>query len=431
MEKKIRVAVIGCGGRGMHSYAPYVKDFEGVEIVAAAEPIRERREYFAQTYGLRPDQCFETAEEFFAHPRMAEVAFICTQDQQHYAHTMSALNKGYDILLEKPISNVPEHCLTIAQEARRLGRTVVVCHVLRYTPFYQKIKETIQSGRIGQVISLHQFEDVGWGHYAHSFVRGLWNNSDNTSPMILAKCCHDLDIILWLIGENCRRVSSFGELTNFREENAPEGSALYCSDDCRARESCPYDAQKIYFSDQWRWAQGAVALNPTDEKVENALKDGRYGRCVYHCNNNVVDHQVVNMEFDQGITASLTMCGFTSRMTREIKVMGTLGEISGDMEKNKIFIRVFGQPDEQIDVTTLSTDLSGHGGGENRLLRDLFHLTEGIVPAASALTSIDKSVQSHVMAFAAERSRLENGRMVELQEIYEDCRRNTGAAYVG
>ena len=415
----------------MHSYAPYVKDFEGVEIVAAAEPIRERREYFAQTYGLRPDQCFETAEEFFAHPRMAEVAFICTQDQQHYAHTMSALNKGYDILLEKPISNVPEHCLTIAQEARRLGRTVVVCHVLRYTPFYQKIKETIQSGPIGQWVSPHKCEDGGWCHYAHSFVRGLWINSDNSSPMILAKCCHDLDIILWLIGENCRRVSSFGELTNFREENAPEGSALYCSDDCRARESCPYDAQKIYFSDQWRWAQGAVALNPTDEKVENALKDGRYGRCVYHCNNNVVDHQVVNMEFDQGITASLTMCGFTSRMTREIKVMGTLGEISGDMEKNKIFIRVFGQPDEQIDVTTLSTDLSGHGGGENRLLRDLFHLTEGIVPAASALTSIDKSVQSHVMAFAAERSRLENGRMVELQEIYEDCRRNTGAAYVG
>lgn len=431
MKKKIRVAVVGCGGRGMHSYAPYVKDFEGVEIVAAAEPIRERREYFAQTYGLAPDQCFETAEELFAHPRMAEVAFICTQDQQHYAHTMSALNKGYDILLEKPISNVPEHCLAIAQEAKRLGRTVVVCHVLRYTPFYQKIKETIQSGRIGRVVSLHQFEDVGWGHYAHSFVRGLWNNADDTSPMILAKCCHDLDIILWLIGENCRRISSFGELKTFKEENAPEGSALYCSDECQVREACPYDAKKIYFSEQWSWTQGAVALNPTPEKVENALKDGQYGRCVYHCNNNVVDHQIVNMEFDQGITASLTMCGFTSRMTREIKVMGTLGEITGDMEKNEILIRVFGQPDERIDVTTLTTDLSGHGGGENRLLRDLFHLAEGIVPAASALTSIDKSVQSHVMAFAAERSRREDGRVVELQEIYEDCRRNMEAAHVG
>lgn len=423
MRKNIRVAVIGCGGRGMNSYAPYVKEFENVEIVAAAEPIRERRECFAERFGLRSDQCYETAEEFFSHPRMAEVVFICTQDQQHYSHVMSAMQKGYDVLLEKPVSNLPENCITIAQEANRLGRSVVVCHVLRYTPFYQKIKEVILSGRIGRVVSLHQFEEVGWGHYAHSFVRGLWNNSDTTSPMILAKCCHDLDIILWLVGQDCRRVSSFGSLTHFKSENAPAGSSLHCHDGCSAWDTCPYNAHKLYFSDKWGWTQGAVALNPTPERVEEALRDGPYGRCIYHCDNNVVDHQIVNMQFDQDITASLTMCAFTADMKREIKVMGTLGEITGDMEENEIRIRVFGQPDEVIDVTTLTTDLSGHGGGENRLLRDLFNQAQGVTAIDSSLTSIDKSVQSHMMAFAAERSRLENGRSVELEEIYRDCQK--------
>ena len=406
----------------MNSYAPYVKDFDGEEIVAAAEPIRERRECFAQRFGLTPDQCYETAEEFFTHPRMADVVFICTQDQQHYGHTMSALRLGYDVLLEKPVSNEPAHCIAIAEEAQRLGRSVVVCHVLRYTPFYQKIKETIVSGRIGRVISLHQFEEVGWGHYAHSFVRGLWNNSDETSPMILAKCCHDMDIILWLVGQDCRRVSSFGHLTHFKAENAPEGSGRQCSESCSQWDTCPYNAHKLYFSDRWAWAQSAVALNPTQERVEAALKDGKYGRCVYHCNNNVVDHQIVNMQFDEEITASLTMCAFTAEMKRELKVMGTLGEITGDMERNEICIRVFGQPDEVIDVTTLTTDLSGHGGGENRLLRDLFNQAQGIAAPDSSLTSVDKSVQSHIMAFAAERSRVDGGRVVELDEIYREHR---------
>ncbi len=420
MKSNVRVAVIGCGSRGTYSYAPYVSQFDGVEIVAAAEPIKERRENFANRFGLSPEQCYETAEEFFAQPRMAEVAFICTQDRQHYAHTMSALRLGYDVLLEKPVSNEPAECIAIAEEAKRLGRTVVVCHVLRYPPFYQKIKETITSGRIGRVMSLHQFEEVGWGHYAHSFTRGLWRNSDETSPMILAKCCHDMDIILWLVGEDCERISSFGHLTNFKAENAPAGSELRCNENCSAYDTCPYNAKKVYFSDKWSWAQMALTVNPTPESVEAALAKGQYGRCVYHCDNNVVDHQIVNMQFGKDITASLTMCAFTHDMTRELKVMGTLGEITGNMEKNEIRIRVFGQPEEVIDVTTLTTDLSGHGGGENRLLRDLFNQAQGVADAATSLTSIDKSVQSHIMAFAAERSRVDNGRVVTMEEIYRD-----------
>ena len=428
LEKKIRIAVLGCGGRGMFAYAPYLKDFDNVEIVAAAEPIEERLTRFAQDYHLSPDQCYRTAEEFYEKPRMADVVFICTQDQQHYDHAMSALQLGYDILLEKPVSNRSEYCIAIANEAKRLGRVVLVCHVLRYTPFYQKIKELITGGRIGQVISLHQFENVGYWHFAHSFVRGLWNNSDETSPMILAKCCHDLDIILWLMGQDCRRVSSFGSLMTFMEQNAPEGCTGRCIDGCAIQDSCPYDALKIYLTGKQGleqlhggWPVTAVVLEPDREKLMEALRSGPYGRCVYHCNNNVVDHQVVNMEFMDGVTASLTMCGFTAEVTREIKIMGTLGEINGDMDRNVITVKRFGEEEDVIDVTKLTTDLSGHGGGENRLLRDLFHMVEGVGSANTALTSIDKSVQSHIMAFAAERSRLENGRPVDLDEIYREC----------
>ena len=418
MEKEIRVAVVGCGSRGMYSYAPYVQQFENASVVAVAEPVDERREFFAQTHNLKPENCFKTAEEFFAQPKLAEVVFICTQDRQHYEHTMAALEKGYDILLEKPVSNLPEHCIEIANTAKRLGRKVMVCHVLRYSPFYQKIKETIESGVIGKVMSLHQFEDVGYGHYAHSFVRGLWRNSDENSPMILAKCCHDMDIILWLVGKDCEKVSSFGSLSHFVPENAPiEGDR--CTSECPKYDTCPYCANTVYHHPSWTWAQIAVVLNPDEERLQKALAENQYGRCVYRCDNNVVDHQIVNMQFAEGVTASLTMCAFTNAMTRELKIMGTLGEIVGNMDDNTIKIQPFGQEPEIIDVTTLATDLSGHGGGENKMIRDLFDMVVG-EDTGVALTSIDKSVQSHIMAFASERSRVEGGRVVELKEIYDE-----------
>lgn len=428
----IRIAVLGCGGRGMFSYAPFLKDFDNVEIVAAAEPVRERLVRFAQEYHLSQEQCYGTAEEFFEHPRMADVVFICTQDQQHYEHTICALRLGYDILLEKPVSNLAEHCVAIAEEAKRLGRMVLVCHVLRYTPFYQKIKELIVQNQIGKVISLHQFENVGYWHFAHSFVRGLWNRSEETSPMILAKCCHDLDAILWLMGQDCRRVSSFGSLMTFLEQNAPKGSALRCTGECAVRENCPYDAIKIYLTgkqgleqQKGGWPVNAVTLVPEREKLLEALETGPYGRCVYHCDNNVVDHQVVNMEFEDGATASLTMCGFTADVTREIKVMGTLGEINGDMERNVVTLKRFGKAEEIFDIARLATDFSGHGGGERRMLHTLFDMIDNRGSVNTALTSVDKSVQSHIMAFAAERSRLDGGRPVDLAEIYWTCAEHT------
>lgn len=216
MKKKVTVAIAGLGARGLETYAKATRLFsEDVQIVAVADPISERVQAAATEYHVPPEYCFESAEKMLEHDRLADVLFICTQDRQHAGHAIPALKKGYHLLLEKPISPFLEDCRAIAQTAREYGRQVVVCHVLRYTPFYQKIKEIIQSGKIGEVIAIQATENVAYWHQAHSFVRGNWRNSDISSPMILQKSCHDMDILLWLAGKSCEKVSSFGSLTHF------------------------------------------------------------------------------------------------------------------------------------------------------------------------------------------------------------------------
>lgn len=415
----VTVAISGLGSRGKDTYAKCQHLFpDRMKIVAIADIVPEKVEEVRQEYGVDPQMCFSSAEEMLEKGKLADVMFICTQDRQHYGHAMKALEQGYDLLLEKPISPDPSECREIEKTAKQLGRRVVVCHVLRYTPFYQFLRKTIVSGQIGRVVCIQAVENVGYWHQAHSFVRGNWRNSDLSSPMILQKSCHDMDILLWLSGQKCKRISSYGSLMHFRPENAPEGSAERCLE-CGARENCPYDAQKIYLTDENTgllhghngWPANVVAQNPTEESVLEALRTGPYGRCVYHCDNNVVDHQVVNMEMEDGSTVSFTMCAF-NQGGRSIKIMGTMGEIVGDMSANTITVTVFGQKPVTTDVRTLAKDFSGHGGGDNRLVQDLLNLEEG--NSGEALTSIEKSMESHYMAFAAEYSRLHHGESVEL-----------------
>ena len=314
-----------------------------------------------------------------------------------------------------------EECRQIQETAERLGRKVVVCHVLRYTPFYQFLYRTVRSGEIGQVVAIQAIENVGYWHQAHSFVRGNWRNSQESSPMILQKSCHDMDILRWLSGQPCKRISSFGSLTYFRPENAPCGSAercLACSE--AVRRECPYDAEKIYITDEATgvqhghtgWPANVLVSHPTEERVRAALQNGPYGRCVYRCDNDVVDHQVVNMEMADGSTISFTMCAF-NQGGRSIKIMGTLGEIQGDMNQNTVMVTRFGEKPRTIDIRTLAQDFSGHGGGDNRLVEDLLDLIEGN-GKGQALTSIDQSMESHYMAFAAEESRIHGGQVIDL-----------------
>lgn len=426
MSKRLKVALAGLGSRGKDTYAPTAKLFpEKMEIVAIADIDPAKVEDVAKEYNVPKEMCFASAEELIAQDKLADVMFITTQDRQHVGHAIPALRKGYDLLLEKPISPDLEECREIVKVANECNRKVIVCHVLRYTPIYSKLKEVIDSGVAGDIVSVMSIENVGWWHQAHSFVRGNWRNSETTSPMILQKCCHDMDLLLWLTGKTCQSVSSFGSTYLFNEAKAPEGAAHRCMDGCKAKDNCPFDAEKIYLDNKkigvkhghTQWPLDVLALHPTVESITEAIKEGPYGRCVYHCDNNVVDHQVVNLNMTDGSTISHTMCAFTATGSRYAKFMGTRGEIVADMTENTIKITEFGKETETIDVKKLATDFSGHGGGDNRMVEELLDMIiEGTEPN-NRTTSVDKSVESHYCALAAEQSRLAGGKVIDLDTL--------------
>ncbi len=421
MTEKMKVAIVGLGSRGLLVYAPIVaQNDRKMELVAVADPLEANVTEAKNRYHIKEENCFRSAEELLQADRLADILFICTQDRQHVPQAVAALKKGYHVLLEKPVSPDAKECDRLLQTAEECQRKVCVCHVLRYTPFYSKIKEMLLAGAVSKVMNIQAREDVGFFHQAHSFVRGNWRDAEETSPMILAKCCHDMDLLVWLADSGCSTVSSFGGLSWFREENAPEGAAKYCLSGCAAKDDCPYDAEKIYIFDKKTgvrhhagWPVNTFVLHPDEDSVREALREGPYGRCVYHCDNNVVDHQVVNLNMENGITVTFSMCAFSATCNRTIKIMGTMGQIEGDMGKNMIYYTPFGKETEEIDLTKLTDDFSGHGGGDARMVEQVCdYIMNGT--KSPSITDLAVSLESHYIALAAERSRLENGRAVTL-----------------
>ena len=321
MSKKMTVAILGLGSRGLQVYGEIVKNYDSImEVTAVADLLPERLANAKKLFNLNEDACFSDADELLSREQLADAVFICTQDRDHVPQAKKALKKGYHILLEKPVSPSVRECTELLNEAKKYDRKVCVCHVLRYTPFYSTLKKMLAQGDIGKIINIQAREDVGFFHQAHSFVRGNWRNSEETSPMILAKCCHDMDLLVWLSDSSCRQVSSFGNLTWFKEENAPKGAARRCLDGCPVKDTCPYDAEKIYISNpdtgvrsKNGWPANTFAVPPTEENVRKELKAGPYGRCVYYCDNNVVDHQVVNLQMENDITVTFSMCAFSAK----------------------------------------------------------------------------------------------------------------------
>lgn len=424
MSKKIKVALAGLGSRGKDTYAPTAKLFpEKMEIVAIADIDPEKVEEVAREYNIPKEMCFSSAEELIAGEKLADAMFITTQDRQHVGQAIPALKKGYHLLLEKPISPDLEECREIVQVAQACKKQVIVCHVLRYTPIYSKLKEVIDSGVAGEIVSVMSIENVGYWHQAHSFVRGNWRDSKTTSPMILQKCCHDMDLLLWLTGKTCESVSSFGGTYLFKKECAPEGAARRCLDGCQAKERCPYDAEKIYIQHHKigaqkgckEWPLDVLTLHPDVESVTEAIKTGPYGRCVYYCDNNVVDHQVVNLKMTDGSTISHTMCAFTATGSRYTKFMGTLGEVIADMTENTIKITEFGKEEtEVIDISKLASDFSGHGGGDNRMVEEFLDMLGNGAGPTIRTTAVEKSIESHYCSIGAEESRLAGGKVIML-----------------
>lgn len=423
MEKQITIAIAGLGNRGYNTYAQIAERFpERMRIAAVADPRPDRVALAANQFHLTPEQCFSSAEEMLENPQLADLLFVCTQDGQHAAHAVAGMERGYHILLEKPIAPTPEQCQSIFDAAERTKRKVVVCHVLRYTPFFGKVKELLDSGVIGELVTVQHQENVVYWHQAHSFVRGNWRRTDETSFMLLAKCCHDLDLLLWLSGKRCVRVSSYGSTYLFRADKAPAGAALRCLDGCAVKDTCPYDAEKIYLTNprtgvcqgKTGWPCEVLANEPTPENIRQAIQTGPYGRCVYHCDNDVVDHQVVNMELTGGVTAQLTMSAFTERGGRDTRLMGTKGEIIATLSENRITVMPFGGESYTIDVSKLATDFSGHAGGDVRMVEDFLQWVDTDTIPSARMSTLDRSLESHFVAFAAEQSRLSGGQSVDV-----------------
>lgn len=418
-SNKKKVILIGAGLRGKCYTDKLELVSDEFEVVAVAEPYESRREYIRNKHNIKPELCFESWEPLLELPKLGDIAVIATMDRDHVKPAVAAMNKGYNLLLEKPAGATPEECREIQDAAEKNGVFALVCHVLRYTRFFTTLKKIIDDGTIGKVMAIQNSEGVGNVHQTHSFVRGNWRNSDESSPMILQKSCHDMDILAWLVGKKCKKVQSFGSLSYFKRENAPDGSPEYCIDGCPVKD-CPYNAVKLYYDNKdnsWFRCSSTKLVTPTDEDVEKVLRTTDYGKCVFKCPNNVVDHQVVNLLFEDDITVSFTMSAF-NKGGRTINIMGTKGEIKAAM--NDPIVRVYDfltKEETQINLDANLTDdtiVGGHGGGDYGIICALKDLVDG--KPNSSVCDIRESCDNHMIAFAAEESRIK-GTVVDMDEF--------------
>ncbi|MCX6561338.1 MAG: Gfo/Idh/MocA family oxidoreductase [Candidatus Aminicenantes bacterium] len=410
LARPLTAVVLGAGNRG-NVYAGYADAHaDELRIVGVAEPVAHKNERFAKKYGITDEHRFVTWEHALDIPKFADLVFITMPDRLHYLAAMKGLEVGYDLLLEKAIAQSWAQCRNILVQSRTYDRIVAVCHVLRYTPYFRKLKELVDNGTIGDVVSIQHLEPVEHIHMSHSFVRGPWRNSIESTPMILSKSCHDLDILRWIIDKPCRRVQSFGSQSKFIPARAPQGAPRRCTDGCPVEAECPFSALKVYLGSA-NWLGHLNLKTGSKEEILQALKTGPYGRCVYHCDNDVVDHQVVNMEFEGGVTAAFSMEGLTTYAGRRTRIMGTRGDLVGDEETIRI-----GDFAKKTVATLAVKDFavidSGHGGGDYGLVHDLLRSVDRRDPALLTST-IEASMESHLMGFAAEDSRLAGGKAVE------------------
>lgn len=453
MNQPIQAVLIGAGQRGMEAYGPYaLRHPDELSFIAVAEPNPDRRAKFATQHNINKEMQFESWEKLLELPRLGQAALICTQDQMHTEPTLAALKAGYHILLEKPMAPTQWECQLLVDTAEEVNRQLHICHVLRYTEHFQKMKAVIDSGILGKIINISHRENVAWWHMAHSFVRGNWRNNTQSAPMILAKCCHDLDILIWLLEDRAENLSSVGNLQYYRPENAPPGATQRCLDGCTVASDCQYYAPYIYIdhtplfqavtdtstgftrwaagtylknpglirmlskvipdlkmlSDYRGWPSSAVTLDPSSENLLEALKDGPYGRCVYYCDNDVVDHQVVSMAFEKGTSVTLTMHGHSHLEGRMTRIEASNATLTSAFSFGGSWIEINEhRSDRRTRYNTTTSVKSGHGGGDHYLMSGFLKALRENDPGV-ALTSARTSLESHLMAFAAEEARLGN-----------------------
>ncbi len=421
MNKLYTSAIIGCGSRGWVYGTNMEKLSDKFKIVAACDIDKTALLNAKSAWRLGDEDLFEDETEFLKKKR-ADVLVIATQDRDHVRMCIRAMELGYDILMEKPISPSKEEIDHLLEANKKYKSKIVICHVLRYAPAYLKIKELLDAGEIGELIHIENIEQVGYWHQAHSFVRGNWRDENTTSPMIMQKCCHDFDMLAYFANSKCDTLYSVGRRSYFKAESKPAGASERCSD-CKYKTDCPYSAERIYIerwkkkgSPEFDWPYNVVCneIPNTETNIRAAYEAGQYGRCVFACDNNVVDNQQVIMTFENGITVSHTMSAFTDKTGRRMTLHGTLGEIMLTEDKKTITVSRFGKEDEVISILDLVKELDGmgHGGGDTRLINALYDIIEN---GTEASTTLEKSVESHLMAFAAEKSR-RTGNIVKVHD---------------
>jgi len=407
----MKYIIIGAGSRGT-IYGSWAHK-HGIEIAAIAELRPDRLKRAADRFGVPEQRRFTDVNELFSLGKIADAAIIATMDRDHFPHVMQALDCGYDILLEKPISPDPAECIRIEEKANSLGRKITVCHVLRYTNFFCTIKNIIDTGELGRIVAIKHSENIGNFHMAHSFVRGNWRNDTLSSPIIMQKSCHDLDILLWLVDSPCKKVAAFGSLKYFKEENAPIGSSDRCHT-CAVAANCRFEARKMYLPILGQWPADVVSLEQTEEALMECLRTGPYGQCVFRCDNNVCDHMSIIMEFENEVTATFSLTAQTSACHRNIHIMCEDGEIIADDGARQIIVRhhVSSQADTfREEIINVRTNGSGHGGGDAGIMEDF---TAGLKNTKESRSSISRSVESHLMACAIEQSRI-TGSVIDME----------------
>ncbi len=412
----VKLLVVGAGGRGS-GYATFAESYpDKASVVGVAEPREHYRTTMASKHSIPAQNVFADWRAAAAADRFADAVLICTQDTMHLEPAVAFARKGYHIMLEKPMAPDERSCKKIVKAAKTAGVIFAVCHVMRYTTYTRALKKILDSGRIGAIVSMQHLEPVGYWHQAHSFVRGNWRNEAESSPMLLAKSCHDLDWISHIMGRPCVQVQSFGNLRHFRKSEQPAGAADRCLD-CGVEKSCPYSAIKIYLRDRLLkgntgWPVNVLDPIPTEESITKALRSGPYGRCVYACDNDVVDHQVVNMIFEDGATAAFTMTAFNMHSGRMTRIFGTKGVVDGDGSHIKVgdFLT---EKWETIDTNATDAGiLGGHGGGDLGLMSSFVDAVASNDPA-KVISGPDETLESHRMVFTAERSR-KTGKVVKM-----------------
>ena len=417
MTTPIDAILVGAGRRAYFHFGDYAQRHpDNMRYVAVAEPRPDARERFARAHDIPDELCFDSWEGLMDRPQLAPLMVNTSSDHVHYPSTMAALERGYDVLLEKPMATTLADTVRLVQTAERLGRGVWVCHTMRFADFYNTVRNVVQSGRLGDVVVVEHSENVSWFRMAHGFSRGNWGNSKTSAPMILTKCCHDMDVLHYILGRRVVRLSSFGSLFNLRPERAPHPDVPdRCTDGCPVEDECPHYAPRLYQEEYMEPFVRNVSIDLSPEAVLEALRTGPYGRCVYRLDNDVVDHQTVSMEFEGGTTVNFIMHGHSYHSSRTMRYDGTLATMTGRVTHQDPEVVIYdhapGEPSERI----VPQARGSHGGGDEAMLNAFVRAVRGEGPAL--INSARHALEGHLMAFAAEESRLNKGAVIDMEEF--------------